>query len=166
LIVAAVVPWVTFRLALRQDQVRWLRERRAEVYVDLLTEAHAEHDYFLNEILDPEIRERYGSGSGGYVDLRLPRFERARLGSRGTIFASRNVNRLFNQLQHVALVVKMFERPKDEGQRAVARVRVGQAFEELQDAIRDELGADRILLGEPRPTVDRRSQPDAQPPST
>ncbi|HEY3139909.1 MAG TPA: hypothetical protein VGJ86_02205 [Acidimicrobiales bacterium] len=30
---------MTFKLALRRDQVRWLRERRAQLYVDLLTGA-------------------------------------------------------------------------------------------------------------------------------
>lgn len=34
-----------------------------------------------------------------FKDLRLPEFERARLGSRGTIFGSRHVNGLFNRMQ-------------------------------------------------------------------
>jgi hypothetical protein len=33
---------MTYRLILRQDAIRWLRERRAQFYVDLRTEAHAE----------------------------------------------------------------------------------------------------------------------------
>ena len=36
-IIAVVVPLVSFRLALRQDHSRWLREQREELYVDLLT---------------------------------------------------------------------------------------------------------------------------------
>jgi hypothetical protein len=44
-IVAVAVPWFTFRLALRQDQQRWLREQRSQLYVDLLTEAYAEERY-------------------------------------------------------------------------------------------------------------------------
>jgi len=39
LIIAATVPYMTFKLALRQDQARWLREQRSQLYVDLLTEA-------------------------------------------------------------------------------------------------------------------------------
>jgi hypothetical protein len=84
-IVAVSVPWMTFRLALRQDQVRWLREQRAQLYVDLLTEAYAEQQYFEYEIADDDTRERM---RGHFVDLRLPPMERARLGARGTIFAS------------------------------------------------------------------------------
>jgi len=33
---------MAYRLTLRQDAIRWLRERRAQLYVDLRTEAHAE----------------------------------------------------------------------------------------------------------------------------
>jgi len=49
-IIAVTVPWMTFRLALRQDQARWLREQRAELYVDLLTEAHAETQWLEYEL--------------------------------------------------------------------------------------------------------------------
>jgi hypothetical protein len=38
-IIAVPVPWMTFRLALRQDQARWLCEQRAQLHVDLPTEA-------------------------------------------------------------------------------------------------------------------------------
>jgi hypothetical protein len=141
-IIAVAVPWVTFRLALRQDQVRWLRERRADLYVDLLTEAHAEREWFGLEIADDETRE---FAQRHFVDLRLPPFERARLGSRGNIFASRTVNRLFNQVQDVALSHTR-PAPKNHGERAMARVRVGEAFDELQDAIRYEMGVDLIRL--------------------
>jgi hypothetical protein len=40
--IKVTVPWVAFRLTLRQDQARWLREQRAQVYVDILVEAYAE----------------------------------------------------------------------------------------------------------------------------
>jgi hypothetical protein len=33
---------MAYRLTLRQDEVRWLRERRAQLYVDLLTSARRE----------------------------------------------------------------------------------------------------------------------------
>src|SRR5215468_8068313 len=32
---------MAYRPTLRQDAIRWLRERRTQLYVDLLTEAHA-----------------------------------------------------------------------------------------------------------------------------
>ena len=36
---------MAYRLTLRRDAIGWLRERRAQLYVDLLTEAHAEQYY-------------------------------------------------------------------------------------------------------------------------
>ena len=80
-----------------------------------------------------------------FKDLRLPEFERARLGSRGTIFGSRDVNRLANRLDGILLKESMV-RPRHEGDRMATRVRVAGAFYELQEAIRRELGADEISL--------------------
>jgi hypothetical protein len=68
-IIAVSVPWMTFRLALRQDQVRWLREQRAQLYADLLTEAYAEQQYFDYQIADDDTREQMRKY---FVDLRLP----------------------------------------------------------------------------------------------
>jgi hypothetical protein len=66
-IIAIWVPWVAFRLALRQDQARWLREQRAQLYVDLLTEAHAEKEHLEYTLADDDTREsmrRYYTISG------------------------------------------------------------------------------------------------------
>ena len=41
--VAVIVPWVTFRFALRQDHIHWIGDQRSELYVDMLAEAYAEH---------------------------------------------------------------------------------------------------------------------------
>ena len=76
-------------------RARWLREQRAQLYVDLLTEAYAEQQHFEYTTADDESRERMREY---FVDLRLPPLERARLGARGTIFASRAVNQAFNRL--------------------------------------------------------------------
>ena len=104
-IIAVVVPWMAFRLALRQDRARWLREQRAQLYVDMLTEAHAEQEYFHYAMAADEDRERMRKY---WTDLRLAPLERARLGARGTIFASRTVNRLFMQVQAKGQAI-MFE---------------------------------------------------------
>lgn len=96
-ITAVIVPWMTFRLALRQDQARWLREQRTQLYVDMLTEAYAEQKYIEWATADDETRERTREYFTS-ADVRLPPLERARLGARGTIFASRTVNQLFNQI--------------------------------------------------------------------
>lgn len=145
-IIAVVVPWMAFRLALSQDRARWLREQRAQLYVDLLTEAHAEQEYFHYAMAADEDRERLRKY---WTDLRLAPLERARLGARGTIFASRTVNRLFTQVQAQGQAI-MLEPRMDEGRRIVVRMRIAEALAKLEDAIRRELGADRILL-EPSP---------------
>lgn len=145
-IIAVVVPWMAFRLALRQDRARWLREQRAQLYVDMLTEAHAEQEYFHYAMAADEDRERMRKH---WADLRLAPLERARLGARGTIFASRTVNRLFMQVEAQGRAI-MFEPQLDEGRQIVVRMRIADALAELEDAIRRELGADRILL-EPSP---------------
>jgi hypothetical protein len=145
-IVAVAVPWMTFRLALRQDQLRWLREQRAQLYIELLTEAYAEKQDFHHQLLDDETRAR-----SRYTDLRLPPLERARLGARSTIYASKAITRLFNQLQHEAASASLAG-VRDHNDRLMARVHVDGAFDALQDAIRHELGADLITL-EPRPAA-------------
>jgi hypothetical protein len=141
-IIAVVVPWVTFRLALRQDQARWLREQLAQLYVDLLTEAHAEQEYFHYAMAADEDKERMRKY---WTDLRLPPLERARLGARGTIFASRTVNHSFSQVLAQGQAI-MFERQMGEGRKIVVRMRIASAMAELETAIRSELGADHIAL--------------------
>jgi hypothetical protein len=140
-IVAIFVPWFTFRFALKQSRIDRLHDNRTQLYVDLLTEAHAEKEYFEYDIADDETRERMRSYR---TDLRLPPLERARLGSRGTIFASLKVNGLFNKLQGVALGATLPRRPKDEGERLVARLAVFDAFSALEAQVRKEMGADEI----------------------
>ena len=141
-IIAVVVPWVTFRFALRQEQARWLREQRAQLYVDMLTEAYAEQQYFQNATADDETRERMREH---FTDLRLAPVERARLGARGTIFASRTVNERFNQLQADGQAIMLSPQPAEARQLLVC-VQIGRSLDELQAAIRRELGADRIPL--------------------
>jgi hypothetical protein len=151
-IVAVYVPVMTFRLALRQDHARWLREQRAQLYIELLAEAHAEQQYFEYETAADETQERMRRD---FVDLRLPPIERARLGARATIAASGTVNARFNRLQHEVCSVRqtwlrrngansMFVR--EEFDRQMARTRVNRLMKELHTAIRNEMGSDAISL--------------------
>src|SRR5438874_7570388 len=119
-VIAVSVPWVTFRLALRQDQVRRIHEQRTQLYIDLLTEAYAEQQYFEFATADDETRERMGVY---FHDLRLPPMERARLGARGTGFASAEVNRLFNKLQGHALIATLAGAKRNEADRLTALMR-------------------------------------------
>ena len=41
-IIAIVVPWMTFRFALRQGREQWIRKQRSQLHMDMLTEAQAE----------------------------------------------------------------------------------------------------------------------------
>jgi hypothetical protein len=159
-IIAVVVPWMTFRLALRQDQARWLREQRAQLYVDLLTEAHAEEEYLGYVMALPETAETMRSY---YVDVRLPPLERARLGARGAIFGSRATNRLFNKLRDEDLSASL-QPHLDDGDQRIIRMRAGRIVDELQATIRRELGADRILLEPARPAADRDTPKPSPPP--
>ena len=38
----------------------------------------------------------------------------------------------------------LMSRPKDEGERAVARLALGKAFDTLQDQVRQEMGTDKL----------------------
>lgn len=96
-IIAVAVPVTTFRLALRQDAIRWLREQRAQLYVDLLAEAHAEQPYLEFAMADEQTREA-ARDLFTATDTRLSPSERARLGAGGAIFGTQTVNRLFNRL--------------------------------------------------------------------
>jgi len=139
-IVAIFVPWFTFRFALKQSRIDSLHDQRAQLYIDLLTEANAEKEYFEYDIADDDMRKRMKSYR---TDLRLPPMERARLGSRGTIFASRKVNGLFSKLQGQALVSTLVQ-PKNEAERIAARLPVLDAFNALEAQVRLEMGADEI----------------------
>lgn len=142
-IVAVLVPWFTFRLALRQDHQRWLREQRTALYVDLLAEAHAEARYIMHATAEPEVRE-LAAELFKAIDTRLPPADRARLGARGSIFGSRAVNRLFNELQAAGSQATLAPGNGDGG--LAVSFRVDDLFDKLQDAVRHELGADRIGL--------------------
>jgi hypothetical protein len=95
-VIAVVVPGMTFRFALRQDAARWLREQRAQLYIDMLTEAQAEQKWIEHTLADKTVQERMMAPY--FTDTRLPPLERARLGARGAVYSSQTVNRLFNRL--------------------------------------------------------------------
>jgi hypothetical protein len=144
-VVAVVVPWMTFRFAMRQDHVRWVRDQRAQLYVDMLAEAYAEQEWVKLETAPPETQER---ARPTFTDTRLGRVERARLGARGAILGSRPVNQLFNQVSSEAfrlLISSRIENNPDAIQLLVD-IRLGGRIDQLREAIRLELGADRVPL--------------------
>ena len=142
-VIAIVVPQVSFRLTLRVDQTRWLREQRATVYVDLLTETYAEQQWLELDMADEETRRRMLTYT---TDLRLPPLERARLGVRASMYGSRSVKDLFNRLPAEIFWNTPIVGEPTESQKREARLRVGAILEELQRVIRAEMETDRLLL--------------------
>lgn len=136
-IVAVGIPYWTFRLALRQERGRWLREQRAALYVDMLAEAYAEQQWFDFDQADDETRELMRPH---FTDLRLPPRERARLGARGKAYGDESVNKAFNRLQGVLARASLFR--GDDAQQMLTRVEAGRAQDELEAAIRRDLGGD------------------------
>jgi hypothetical protein len=157
-IIAVAVPWFTFRLALRQDQQRWLREQRSQLYVDLLTEAYAEERYFEYTTTDPETQQRTEQFFR-QTDVRLPPLQRAQLGSRASIFGSPTVNRLFNQINSVSARLMQMTRAEPEARAMVARVEMGRIRDQLQQAVRRELGTDNIEITPSPGTTEPQSPP-------
>lgn len=133
-----------YRLTLRQDAIRWLRERRAHVYVDLLTDAHAEQFYlsFLTSsgLAREQMREVFAE-----TDTRLPPLERARLGARGSVFGSPKVRGLYELLMAEASPVTLKPgRFRSDEARMQVLARTAGILGELEVAVRRELGADQL----------------------
>jgi hypothetical protein len=128
----------------------WARDKRADLYIDVLAEAHAEQEWIMHELTALEMRGigdqqaegeqteaewREWSAAHPLPDTRLPARERALLGAR-LAFASREVITLLNAHRqcgplgaqpHMAPGLKM---------------RAGLAFDALEQQIRRELGSD------------------------
>jgi hypothetical protein len=99
-IIAVTVPWMTFRLALRQDQIRWVREQRSQVYADLLTEACARQIFLEMETIPDDAA--YETALESYTDTQLSAMEGQRMAARATIFGSETVTGLHKQAQEAA----------------------------------------------------------------
>ncbi|MEU2403452.1 hypothetical protein ABZ609_03870 [Streptomyces rubiginosohelvolus] len=140
-VVAIAVPWFAFRYALRQEHTRWIREQRAPLYADMLVEARAEQ-LWCQYVMSSESTQAISR----FEDTRLPTLERARLGARGTTIGSQQVNRAFNQVGavigqiHMAYTLEQVNRDTAQLQ---LRMQAGQAFDQLEAAIRAELDTDR-----------------------
>jgi hypothetical protein len=156
--IAVTVPWVTFRLAMRQDHVRWVREQRSQLYADLLGEVYSEKEWLEVESADEATRERVRPY---LTDKRLPDAERAQLGIRAAIFASQAVNLLFNQYSREALQLRVLSRA-GRANPGRAHARIDELVSELRKTIRRELGADHVFLdGQGLPAA-ANGDPDAR----
>jgi hypothetical protein len=144
------VPLGGFWLAIRQDSVRWYREQRAALYVDLLVEADAEHQaidravaraemvQLASELHDPERPSpdpvaEHDALVALMPDTHLPPRERALLGARANGYASPIVVRLFRALQAQGGLLGM------GAPAPLRRVEAGRAFDALEAQVQAEL---------------------------
>ena len=134
---------MTYRLNLRRDTIRWLRERRAQLYVEMLTQAYAERYYVTFATSSDSARELMRE-SFAATDTRLPPVERARLGASGSVFASPKVHGLYDLLfAEAGLVTVNPARFRSDEARMQVMARIAGILGDLEAAIRRELGADR-----------------------
>lgn len=168
-VVAVVVPVWTFKRTLELESIKWVRDQRAQLYIDMLAEAYAEKQWFLGVMTRREIvlieargdedddedddeprRPSRADDFPSLPDLRMGPVERAKLGARGSVFASDEVSKAFNMfnafLSRSTLIL-----PKYEGEAHMAKVRADELFDALSAAIRNELGAGKLNL--PRPSA-------------
>lgn len=131
------VPFLTFRFATRQEYLRWHRDRRADLYIDLLAEAYAEQQWLELRMADDQIREQV---QAKYPDTRMAPAKRAKLGARCNAFASTEVMKHFNAMQQLgANAMLPLVNPADD---ITTKIQLATTFEALNKAIRDELGTD------------------------
>lgn len=154
---AVLVAVVGFWLALRQDERRWIREKRADLYIDVLAEGYAEQEYVLDsltrveiaEIADPdatdvEARRRAVADweriADKIVHTQLPPDQRALLGARMTAFATPAVSSAFNAIG-ACLPMTLAT-----GQASGLKIKVRLAFDQLETVVQAELLAAQASL--------------------
>lgn len=133
MLVAVVAAVIGFGLALQQDKRRWVREKRAELYIDMLSEAYAEVQW-INETTRP-ADDRFPASM---PDTRMSPAERVRLGARATAYATPGVTKLFNEIGRGFMGYTFV--PHEDGDAIAQRVITDRAFAALEDRIKLELG--------------------------
>jgi hypothetical protein len=159
ILVAIVVPWLTFRYALRREQRQWSREQRAQVYVDLLVEASAERDWLNHMIANVDVPKE---DQMSLPDHRMDDLERRRLGARVLAYGSREVVRRHNALSTEGFWALL--RIRDAAERNAARIHSELAFDALQAQIRLELESEQGAPRWPRPKAARDELKGMPPP--
>jgi hypothetical protein len=135
---------MAYRLLLRRDAIRWLRERRAQLYVEMLAEAYAERYCVTFATYSDSARELMRE-SFAETDTRLPPLDAARLGANGSAFASHEVRGLYELLFAEAWPVEVYpERFRSDEARLKVLARTARILGDLEAAVRRELGADQI----------------------
>ena len=140
-VTAIVTTWQAYRFSIRQDDRRWARAQRAELYIDLLVEARAEADWAVSQWTGLEIAVIGGPTAADHLesmdllpDDRLPSRERKVLGARMLAYASPEVISLFHEIGRHAPLLPMTRKTP-----AAEKPRVEEAFANLEARVRAEL---------------------------
>jgi hypothetical protein len=160
IIVPIVVTWLTFRYALRREQRQWLREQRAQVYVDLLVETSAEGEWLEYTLARADMREEDRTP---FPDHRMNDLERRRLGARVLAYGSEEVVRRHERL--LGEGVWGLLRLRDELERKAARVKHELALNALRAQIRLELESEHGGPRWRRPKAARDALKNVPPPT-
>lgn len=130
-----------YRFSIRQDDRRWARAQRADLYIDLLVEGRAEADWAVSQWTALEISQIGGPTAHDHLesldllpDDRMPSRERKALGARMLAYASPEVITLFNEIGRHAPLLPMTRRIP-----AVEKRRLEDAFTNLEARVRAEL---------------------------
>jgi hypothetical protein len=129
-VVAVTVPLVTFRMTLRLEKLKWVRDQRAKLYAELIANAIAECEPYRNAQAAPERIHQ----------LTLQPRERAELGARAMMFASDRVRQAW---MRIAAYTEAHPPPQtltDEEQHHAQQL-LHDRFTALLDAVRDEISA-------------------------
>lgn len=122
--------WLGAHLGAQRDRAAAARERRSELYIDLLVEASAELDwlkgYLVRTLTD-------GDAAPPFPDERMDSAERRRLGARASLYATKDVVRLWNTTSGIGLRTLLgMEQPE------TARAKAELAFDALEKRVRIE----------------------------
>jgi hypothetical protein len=124
---------------------RWLRDHRAQLYVDMLTQARAQQ-FYMSVITSSETAREQMREVFAETDARLPLLERSRLGANGSVFAGPKVRGLqellFAESWPVELNPRRFR--SDEARLRVLRLTAGMLSDLDAATDRREFGADRL----------------------
>jgi hypothetical protein len=153
--IAVVVALIGFWLALRQDEIRWLREKKVALYLDLLVEAYAEMEWIRRQLHVADMRNLFGDTDSAAAqeaveqakrdmaarpDTRLPPKDRAMLSARMDAFAKPSVTRAFNGVADpVAGIVGLEEGLVGPAWASARGSEVVEAWDRFRTLVRAEL---------------------------
>ena len=133
--VAVGVPYLTFSHSRKLERVRLLGVERFRLYVDALTEAHAEMTWLEDRVYTTVYANEEMLPAP--PDTRLPPKERARLGARMAAIAESPILLAWNRFDSLAMQYLLSTRTEADLPRF--RMEMNTAADALQTAVRDAM---------------------------